>query len=317
MTPTHRPHHAPRPQHASRVRPLAARCALVAFALVAGACSLNDADTDVAAIDLEPTTTVAPDTTPDTTVVQIDDGAQMMGMTPQTIGSASGDAPATTVAPAPSTSQSTTVPPVNVAGEPLDFAPAAGTPLMVVGVAHDDVLNFRVDPDPQATILTAAAPLVEADIVSAGAAWSHPTGVWWMVTVDGQTAWANQRYLAAAGGTFDVSAEVLADLDGAEYEVLLDAGMAAAGTRVNGGGPEPRFVQANEALLFDDRGWITIDVLDLGDDSVKGERLLVTVETIFDEDSGEPGAQDVLGVRVVSVEVTPLCGRGESDGFCL
>lgn len=287
---------------------------LFALALITGACSLNDpGSAQVTTIDVETSTTLVPEH------MAASDLPAALATQPSSIDSATA-APSTTAPPAtaPSTTAApATEDPTSVAGEPLDYGPAEGTALVVVGVEHDDVLNFRVDPSPTATIVATAAPLADHDIMYSGASWSAPSGVWWLVTIDGQTLWANQSYLAAAGDNVDVSIEVVSDLPGAEYEVLLDAAMAAAGTRVTDGGPEPRFAQVNEALLFDGEGVLMIDVLDLGDDSVKGERVRVTVETIFDEESGEPGAQDVIGVRIVAVSVTPLCGRGVTGGLCL
>lgn len=302
-----------RTPHLSSARPLVARSALVAMALVAGACSLNGPEA------AETTTIEVDNTAPSTTATETLTSEQE----PESVTPVVADAtPPTTAAPStsvPSTVASTVVASSDpdVAGEPLDYGPRAGTQLIVVSVEHDDVLNFRVDPDPQSTIVATAAPIGSHDIVALGSSWAAPSGVWWLVEIDGQTAWANQAYLAGAGNTFDATSEALADLGSAGFETLVDAGETVSRQRVFDDGPEPQFAQVNEAVLHENGGMLIVDVLNLGDDSVKGERLFITVEPIFDEDSGDEGAQNVIGVRVISVEIMPLCGRGVSEGLCV
>ena len=201
-----------------------------------------------------------------------------------------------------------------VPGSPLDFGPAAGTSLTVVGVRYDDRLNFRAHPSPSATILDTAVPLGDASIVALGEAWQAPSGVWWKVSIDGTEAWANQRFLGSTVAGVERFGDVANDLDSLEFETLTDATLAVAQTRASTE-PESRVVVIIEPLLFEDGGRAIVDVLDLGDDALKGERLDVTVETIYDE-SGAEGAQDVLGVRVTSVRIIPICGRGVSGGLC-
>lgn len=203
-----------------------------------------------------------------------------------------------------------------VPGEPLDFGPRAGTELTVVGVDFDDVLNFRAEPDPSSEILAIAVPTADVEILALGEAWAAPTGVWWKVSIDGQEAWANQRFLGGSGAPADIFAVVAAELVTLEYESLEDASRAVAATRASTD-PASRIVFATEPLAFDAiGGFVTIDVLDIGDDSVKGERLRIEVEFVFDED-GDEGAQDLLGVIVTAVEATPICGRGVSAGLCV
>ncbi len=201
-----------------------------------------------------------------------------------------------------------------IPGSPLDFGPEAGTSLSVVGVRYDDRLNFRVDPSPSASILDTAAPLGGKNIVALGEAWQAPSGVWWKVAIDGQEAWANQRFLGSPIAGVERFPQVSSELASVEFETLADAAQAVAATRASTE-PKSRVVLASEPLLFEEGGRAIVDVLDLGDDAVKGERLDITVETIYDE-SGPEGAQDVLGVRVTSVRIIPICGRGVSGGLC-
>ncbi len=293
----------------SRSRSVATWSLILATALAASACSLGQPQAgEITTIDVDQ----APASATSDEVLVI---AETTTAPPTTAASPSTVPPTTAATPSTTAdAPSTTEPPV--AGEPLDFGPQAGTRLIVVGVEHDDVLNFRVDPDPQSTIVATAGPLVPSSIVAQGKSWAAPSGVWWLVTIEGESAWANQRYLAGAGNTFDITAQALADLGSARFETLEDAGETVAAQRVTDSGPEPRFAHPIEPILHETGGTLVVDVLDLGDDSVKGERLLITVVPIFD-DSGDEGAQDVIGVQVISVEVTPLCARGVSGGLCL
>lgn len=281
--------------------PLVARSALVALALVAGACSLGRPEA------AETTTIQVDNTAPATTVVEPVSSEPVSEVVVPVVEEVT---PSTTAVPStvvPSTVVSST--PSPVAGEPLDYGPQAGTELIVVGVQHDDVLNFRVDPDPQATIVTTAAPLASHDIVALGSAWAAPTGVWWLVEIDGQMAWGNQGYLAAPGESRDLSEEIIDDLPNNEFQLVVEALMAVASSRVHDSGPEPVFVEVDS---------YTTDVLGFGDDSVKGERLTVTIELIFDEENGDDQpVQDSIGIRIVTVEVTPLCSRGVLNGLCV
>lgn len=47
-------------------------------------------------------------------------------------------------------------------GEPIDFGPARGDTLAVIGVAHDDVLNLRAAPGADQKILDGIPPLHDA-----------------------------------------------------------------------------------------------------------------------------------------------------------
>ena len=58
-------------------------------------------------------------------------------------------------------------------------------------------------------------------------------------------------------------------------------------------------------------GW-QVDVIGLGDDSIKGERLHVFATVVYDD-----AGRVVVSYDLKSVEATLLCGRGVSDGLCL
>lgn len=286
----------------------------LAFGLLAAACGDDADDPEPAGSGGEPTTTTVDDT--------VDDDGSGEEAAPTSV--TDGDAPVTTV-PADDEdgpALSTTTPADedggdDIEGQPLDFGPQVGTGLAIVGVAYDDELNFRDGPSVGADIVTSLAPLSDdLDMSALGEAWAAPSGVWWKVAVVGEEVWANQAYLGSLGSTFDGFDAVASELGVLKFEDVESAALAVAATRASDE-PESRFVFAGEPLAFDVGGFAIVDVLDLGDDSVKGERLRIDVDIVFDAESGEPGAQDVAFVVLTGVDITPICGRGTSEGLCV
>ncbi len=230
-----------------------------------------------------------------------------------------GSTTTTTETPPPTTEAADPAPSDGPAGEPLDFGPAPGTLLHVVGVAWDDELNFRVSPDPASDIVLSAAPRRPLDLAAAGESWNAPGGVWWRVTVAGEDAWANQRYLGALGAPVAAFDQIAAELETLEYPTLDEVADAVAATRASAE-PESRVVLVNEPLMFDAGGVLFVDVMDLGDDSVKGERIRIDLAPVWqaEEDAADAGEPELVAVRVTEIELTPICGRGvTTDGYCL
>ena len=300
------------------VRRVQPRAILVAVAgLLVAACG-GEAEAPEEAADatvVESATTEAEGEGNDRTIVTTDEDAAQT----ETGDADAADADATTTTTeedASTTTDSATTDAGELAGEPLDFGPSAGTPLAIVGVAFDDSLNFRAEPSPDADVLASFGPLSEdLDTSALGEAWAAPSGVWWKVNVAGTEAWANQAFLGSLGSSINGYDQLSAELDVFEYETIEAAALAVAALR-SSEDPESRVVLASEPLAFETGGFVVVDVLDLGDDSVKGERIRVDVQTVFDEESGEEGAQDVDYFRIVDIELTPICGRGVSDGLC-
>ncbi len=303
-----------RSQHRSVARTLPGRSgsALVAvvgsFCLLVAACGSDEPAESTATSVVESTTTVATSEDSDRTIVTADGDAEA---------EASEDSTTTTEADEPTTTEADEPAGDDVAGEPLDFGPSAGTGLAIVGVAYDDTLNFRSEPSPGAEVLESFGPLSDdLDTSALGEAWAAPSGVWWKVNVAGTEAWANQAFLGGLGTTFNAFDEVAAEFGVLKFETVEAAALAVAETRASVD-PESRIVFAGEPLAFEVGGFAIVDVLDLGDDALKGERIRVEVDIVFDADSGEEGAQDVAFVVLTNVEITPICGRGVSGGLCL
>lgn len=288
---------------------------VAAFCLLISACSSDAAD-DSASTVAEATTTSAADEGSERTLVTADDSATDESATDESAADEIENTTATTDAP-PDSTTSTTAGEAELAGEALDFGPSAGTPLAIVGVAYDDTLNFRVDPSPDADILESFGPLSgDLDTSALGSAWAAPSGVWWMVDVAGTEAWANQAFLGSLGTTTNAFDQLSAELEIVQYDTVEAAALAVAQLRATED-PESSIVFAGEPLAFETGGFAIVDVLGFGDDSVKGERIRVEVRTVFDEESGEEGAQDVDHFVIVDIEITPICGRGLSGGLCV
>ncbi len=201
-------------------------------------------------------------------------------------------------------------------GEALDFFPPIGTVFSVVGVRWDDDLNFRSAPGTSNPVLDNVTSIdVGHTITGLGQAWQFTDSIWWKVNVDGTEAWASQRFLAAPGQTDDIFDEVAAELGVLKAVDMEDLADMVAGTR-HAGDPAPRVIIVAEPLAFEGVGaFITIDILDFGDDALKGERLEITAALVYeDEESDEPIVDFVV---LEGVQRTILCGRGVSEGLCL
>ncbi len=103
-------------------------------------------------------------------------------------------APVTTASP-PETTTTTTQPPPTTTTAP---APAAVEGYDVAGVAADDVLNIRAEPDASAEIVGTYPPDATGVRTSGNAA-----GDWWEVEFDGATGWVNSTFLALPGELVD------------------------------------------------------------------------------------------------------------------
>lgn len=264
---------------------------LAAIALTLAACGGGETAGSTATTTEQPVTTSEASTTSEVPAI-----------------TATTEVPATTVttgAPATSTtttgSTTTTVP-----GEAVDFGPAAGDVLGVVGVRHDDVLNVRSGPGVGYPVLTGLDP-TEDDVVAKGNTWSIPGAFWIEVEADGFDGWVNLRYVAYLGDTDDITAQVIAQLgETPEAETMLDLGLIVAEV-VLGEAPESDIDPVmSVAPTVGDLGEVTYDVLGFADDSVRGSRLHVFATP---SENGE-------GFVLKSVEATTFCARGVSEGLC-
>ena len=221
-------------------------------------------------------------------------------------------------------------------GEPAEFGPSAGTGLAVVGIRHDSALNVRDAPngaviarldnvmdgvrDPAVYVRQPASDDIldtvdlQSGVVATGNTRQLPTTIWHELQVGDLLGWASSTYLASAGATDDVTAEVVDTLGELPMaDTMDDLGLAVARTMAS---EEPRSsVVVSEAPgLFEDLGQVTIDVVGIGDDSVRGFRLVIFAHPAENWTEDDPGP-----FTLKSVERTVLCHshRGANDdGVC-
>jgi hypothetical protein len=199
-------------------------------------------------------------------------------------------------------------------GTPAPPAPEAGTLLEIVGVRFDDVLNFRVDPEPSADIVTTGHPDVlerqeDAVIVATGEATTSGSSIWWKVTVDGQEGWANSRFLGILGEASDDAPELIG-LEAADEDELADV---VAQARPPGDATGVAVAVTGQDAIS---ASLTIDVLGNFGDGVKGERF--DMEAYFIKATDPEATPQVTGFRIMFVTRTPICVIGVDDtGGCL
>ena len=248
------------------------------------------------------------------------------------------EAPTTTEAPAtpPPTTDPAPVATVPLPGEPSDFGPADGAALVVVGVDHDDVLNVRDVPAgeviatlgllspyvglleireaPSGKILATPDSWADA-IVATGSTRALPTTAWHEIRVAGLTGWSSAAYLAQLGITDDATARIIEILgERPVADTMLGLGLIVAETMASDE-PPSRIVVSVAPIVFEALGEMTVDVVNIGDDSVLGFRLYVFADAGEDWMSEDPGP-----FTLRSVERTVLCytSRGVTeDGPCV
>jgi hypothetical protein len=188
--------------------------------------------------------------------------------------------------------------------------PEPGAMLVVLGVAHDDVLNVRHLPGLTGDIIATLDPLAD-DFMFAGRARRLPISIWWEITTaDGVTGWVSGAYTAAEGVTDDTTAEIVAQIGHPSGDSIEAVGLEIAESVVPDG--EEEYVQrivivvaASEGTL----GEITYDVVGVGDDAVRGQRLHIFL--VDEDDNGT--------WTLHTVETTVMCTshRGTNpDGLC-
>lgn len=180
-----------------------------------------------------------------------------------------------------------------------DFGVRAGARLAVVGVQYDATLPLRSSPGADHPMVGSPGPLAD-DLIATGGARRVDSSIWYEVTADGVTGWADATSLAYLGATSDATARIVGKLGGPPAAAsMLELGRIVA-SAVSPEPPPAARVTVTAAPTQGDVGEVTYDVLGFPDDSVAGERLHV---------SGTLGDKFTLK----SVEATTLCRRGVTD----
>ena len=223
-------------------------------------------------------------------------------------------------------------------GESYEFGPPAGAGLAVVGVAHDSALNVRDIPngeviarldnvmdgvrDPAVYARQAdsddiiATVDLQSGIVATGNTRKLPTTIWHELRVGDLLGWASGSYLAPLGADRDATAEVVEALGGTPTaDTLSDLGLQVSALFASTGEVQSQTTVSSRPGVFEAVGDVTLDVLGLPDDAVRGYRINITA------DAGEDWTQDDPGPFTLrSATVTPICDshRGVSEeGLCL
>ncbi len=225
---------------------------------------------------------------------------------------------------------------VDLPGEAFELAPAAGTGLTVVGVRHDSALNLRDIPsggviarldnvmdgvrDPAVYARQPGSDDIidtvdlQNGIVATGNSRQLPTTIWHELRVGSLRGWASAAFLAQAGGTDDVTSEVVDTLGELPVaDTMVELGLAVAQTMASQE-PQSSVVVSGAPGLSGDLGQVTIDIVGIGDDSVRGFRLVVFAHPAENWTPDDPGP-----FTLKSVERTVLCHshRGVSEeGLC-
>ncbi|HEX9767220.1 MAG TPA: SH3 domain-containing protein [Nitriliruptorales bacterium] len=207
-----------------------------------------------------------------------------------------------TTSPAVTTGPSTAPTGSEFPGEPFGRA-IANAAYLVVGVAHDDTLNVRSGPGVDFGIVNELDPTGSA--TATGDDRLLDSGLWIEVTADGVTGWANYAFLALAGGTFDVTSEIITANGGEAPQSDDMTTLAQMVAQLRASTEPPSDIQLVVAPTEGDLWEVTVDVIGLGDDAQKGERLHVFAEPITE------------GYRVKTVEMTVLCDRGVDGESCV
>ena len=233
-------------------------------------------------------------------------------------------------APEDGSEQTPEDPAVSLPGEPYEFGPAAGTPLAVVGVFYDSVLNVRDVPageivavldvlinvvsqpgvnvrHPDSYELLASLDL-KRGLFATGNTRKLPTTIWHEIRMADAVGWASSAYLAPLGATSDATTEIVAVLGETPAAPTLEELARVVAEAVASDDPPSRIVVSGTPVLGD-LGEVTVDVLGLPDDAVRGFRLQV-----FAEQDSESG---LFTLR--TVESTTICDshRGVSEeGLC-
>lgn len=233
----------------------------LAVAVLALVVASRDSGEDVEAPVPEEQVAPAPDRQPDTAVTET------VVVVPEPAPTPADSAEPTTDPPDSVPSET----PVSLPGEPFEFGPAPGDVLAVVGVDHDDVLNVRDVPFGQ--IIGTLGPL-EHGIVAVGQSRALPTTVWHEVRVGASTGWVSDAYVTPLGATFDATTEVVNILGETPAAGTMPELGRIVAEAVASDEPPSR-ITVSAPTVIGDLGEITMDVVGLPDDSVRGFRLHV------------------------------------------
>lgn len=175
-------------------------------------------------------------------------------------------------------------PPESMPGDVIEFGPTAGDQIAVVGVAHDDELNVRIAPGTEFEIIETLDPLAD-EVIALGENRLLASSFWVEIQTADGPGWVNEAFVGFLGVSRELDSDVVAT-----DAVAIGQGIAAG--YVSTEPPSRVTLVANEGET------VIYDVLDIGDDAVKGYRLTLVTEPV----SG--------GTGVASFTEQTICSRG-------
>ena len=126
------------------------------------------------------------------------------------------------------------------------------------------------------------------------------TTIWHELRVGDLVGWASGTYLAPLGAGRDATAEVVEALGGTPTaDTLSDLGLQVSGVFASSGEVQSRTTISSRPGVFEALGDITLDVLGLPDDAVRGYRINITADA---------GAEDWTQEDAGAVHA-PICHR--------
>lgn len=223
-------------------------------------------------------------------------------------------------------------------GEPFELGPAEGAGLAVVGIRYDSALNMREVPNgeiiarldnvmdgardpgvyvrqPNSDDIITTVDL-QNGVVATGNTRQLPTTIWHELQVGDLLGWASGTFLAPLGAPRDAIDEVVEGLGGTPTaDTMSELGLRVAALFESTGEVSSRTTISSRPGVFEAVGDVTLDVLGLPDDSLRGYRIHIAADSVAEDwTQGDGGPFNLR-----SVTVTPICDsyRGVSDdGVC-
>lgn len=183
--------------------------------------------------------------------------------------------------------------------------PMVGDVFAVAGVNFDVGQPMRDAPD-EAAAIVATLPSIST-VVTTG----DNRMFWSEVNADGSTGWVERGHLYATARTVDITTNVVAALGAPPVATsMLELGLTVANTRVVSFDAVTSTVTVAKAPTEGATGEVTYDVIGFPDDSVSGERLVITGQQIDDSTLPATGFARAVVYELVSVIATDICARG-------
>ncbi len=195
----------------------------------------------------------------------------------------------TTSAPEPTTTETSigVTPPESMPGDVIEFGPREGDEIAVVGVAFDDTLNVRVAPGIGFDVIETLPP--DANMTAGGENRLLTDSFWVEIESGDGKGWVNEAFVGFLGVTRDID---LSTVDVVPAATAEGFGFSLAETFAS---TDP---VSTIALVDIADTVVTLDVLGLGDDALKGLRLTVAT-TEIDE-----------GFTISGLQEQAICSRG-------